>query len=68
MPVMCWQLSNDFYKIKYLLLSESKRISVKMSNGTKLKGYVNQIGEDSFNLKNSNTGQIKTVAYRDVGR
>ena len=45
---------------------EKKRITVKMSDGTELKGYVNQIGEDSFDFKNSNTGQIKTVAYGDV--
>lgn len=45
---------------------EKKRVAVRMSDGTKLKGYINQIGEDSCDLKNSKTGQIKTVAYENV--
>ena len=30
--------------------NEKKSVRVKMLNGTKLKGYISQIGEDSFTL------------------
>jgi sRNA-binding regulator protein Hfq len=45
-----------------------RRVSVKMLNGTKLNGYINQAGEDSFTLKDSKTGQSTVVAYRDVAK
>jgi len=47
---------------------EKNRVKVKMLNGTKLKGYINQVDEDSFSLTNSERGQITSIAYRDVAK
>jgi len=45
---------------------EKSKVVVKMKDGTKLKGYISQTGEDSFNLTDSKTRQTNAVAYRDV--
>jgi hypothetical protein len=45
---------------------EKARVKVKLRDGSKLKGYVSQAGEDSFTLTDSRTGQTRTLAYRDV--
>jgi sRNA-binding regulator protein Hfq len=42
------------------------RVKVKLQNGSKLKGYITQAGEDSFTLTDSKTKQATTLAYRDV--
>jgi sRNA-binding regulator protein Hfq len=59
-------------KIKKSILKrgtgEKQRISVKMLNGTKMKGYINQAGEDSFTLTDSNTSQSTVLAYRDIAK
>ena len=48
--------------------SEKKTVRVKMLNGSKLKGYISQIGEDSFTLTFSKTKQQTVIAYSDVAR
>ena len=45
---------------------EKSKVIVKMKDGRKLKGFISQNGEDSFELTNSKTKQIISVAYRDV--
>jgi len=47
-------------------VGEKARVSVRMQNGTQLKGYVSQAGEDSFVVTDSKTGQATTIAYREV--
>jgi len=47
---------------------EKAKVVVKMLNGTKMKGYISQAGEDSFNLTNSKTNQTTAIAYRDVAQ
>ena len=47
---------------------EKKRVRVKMLDGTKMKGYISQAGEDSFSLTDSKTKQTTAVAYRDVAQ
>jgi len=47
---------------------EKSKVVVKMKNGTKLKGYISQIGEDSFDLTDSKTKQTTAVAYRNVAQ
>lgn len=49
-------------------INEKKSVRVKMLNGTKLKGYIAQIGDDSFTLNDSQTKQPITIAYRDAER
>ena len=57
-------------KIKAKILKrgtgEKKKIKVKMLDGTKMKGYISQAGEDSFTLTDSKTKQSTVIAYRDV--
>lgn len=45
---------------------EKARVNVKLLNGTKLKGFISQAGEDSFTLTDSKTKQTSTIAYSDV--
>jgi len=59
-------------KIKTAVLKrgtgENKRVQVKMLDGTKLKGYISQSGEDSFTLTDSKTGQTTSIAYGNVAQ
>jgi len=47
---------------------EKSKVVVEMKNGTKLKGYISQTLEDSFDLKNAKTKQFTTVLYSDVAQ
>lgn len=49
-------------------VNEKKRVRVKMLSGVKMKGYISQIGDDSFTLAISKTKQPVVVAYRDVSK
>ncbi|MDQ5846081.1 MAG: hypothetical protein M3539_12400 [Acidobacteriota bacterium] len=44
------------------------RVTVKLNDGAKLKGYISAAGEDSFTLTDSKTGQTRTLAYSDVAQ
>lgn len=64
------QTDNNTEKVKAEVLkrgvNQKKRVRVKMLNGSKIKGYISQIGDDSFSLSNSKTNQPTVIAYRDV--
>jgi hypothetical protein len=47
-------------------VGKNARVTVKLEDGSKLKGYVSQAGEDSFTLTDSKTGQTRTLMYGDV--
>jgi hypothetical protein len=47
---------------------EKARVNVKMLNGTKMKGFISQAGDDSFTLTDSKTKQTSTLAYSDVAQ
>jgi hypothetical protein len=47
-------------------VGKKSRVTIKLQDGSKLKGHVTQAGEDSFTLIDSKTGQTSTLAYRDV--
>jgi hypothetical protein len=47
---------------------KKKRVTVELQDGSKLKGYVSQAGEDSFTLTDAKTGQATTLNYRDVSK
>jgi sRNA-binding regulator protein Hfq len=47
---------------------EKARVNVKMLNGTKMKGFISQAGEDSFSLTDPKTKQTSTLAYSDVAQ
>ncbi|HEX6625041.1 MAG TPA: hypothetical protein VF064_15125 [Pyrinomonadaceae bacterium] len=44
------------------------RVVVRLQDGSKLKGYVSQAGNDSFTLTDSRSGQTRTLSYGDVAR
>ena len=44
------------------------KIKVKLKDGTKIKGYLMEAGEDQFIVMNSKTGQAVPVAYPQVGQ
>ena len=43
-------------------------VVVKKLDGTKLKGYITQKGDDSFTLTDSKTKQTTIIAYSDVAQ
>lgn len=43
-------------------------VEVKLNDGTKLKGYISQILEDSFDLTDPKTRRPTTIPYRDVAK
>lgn len=53
-------------KLTRLGTGEKARVTVKLKSGTKLKGYVDQLGEDSFTLKAEKPETTTTVAFADV--
>ena len=42
------------------------KVTVKLKDQTKLKGYISTASGDSFTLSDSKTGQVRTLAYTDV--
>jgi hypothetical protein len=42
------------------------KVTVKLKDKTKLKGYISNASGDSFTLSDSKTGQVRTLAYSDV--
>jgi hypothetical protein len=47
---------------------KNKRVKVIMLDGKKLEGDIGQVGEESFELTDSKTGQSSSIAYRDVSQ
>lgn len=42
------------------------KVTVKLKDKTKLKGYISNAGGDSFTVSETKTGQARTFAYSDV--
>jgi hypothetical protein len=42
------------------------KVTVKLKDKTKLKGFISNASGDSFTLSDSKTGQVRTLAYSDV--
>jgi hypothetical protein len=42
------------------------KVTVKLKDKTRLKGYISNASGDSFTLSDSKTGQVRTLAYSDV--
>jgi len=65
-------LGNSVEKVKTAVVrrstGEKSKVVVKMKDGTKIKGYISQTEEDSFDLTDSKTKQTTAVAYRDVAQ
>lgn len=55
-------------KIARLGTGEGARARVRLKNGTKLKGSIQQAGDTGFVLKDKETGAPVQLLYRDVAR
>jgi hypothetical protein len=53
-------------KIARLGIGAKAKATVKLKNGTKVKGYVAQAGEDDFVIRNRKTDAPTTISYADV--
>lgn len=42
------------------------QVSVKLKDGTRLKGYISEIADDYFSVTNPETGTATTVNYRNA--
>ena len=52
--------------VRKLGVGEDARVEVKLHDGRKLKGYIQEAGEDTFTLIDSKSGTAMTVAYSQV--
>ncbi|MCI0488861.1 MAG: hypothetical protein L0229_19895 [Blastocatellia bacterium] len=55
-------------KISEYGVGKNTRISVKLKDKTKLKGYISEIKEDDFVLFYPKTGTTTPIAYDDVAK
>jgi hypothetical protein len=74
-PVMAAQGSDDAKTVDNLRLKVAKmgvgekaRATVRMKDGTKIKGSITQAGTDDFSVRDRNTGDPRVILYRDVAR
>ena len=55
-------------KVERLGVGERARATVKFKDGTKLKGYISQVKDDEFIVRDRKTDAPTVVLYRDVAR
>ena len=55
-------------KVARLGVGEKARVTVKFKDGTKLKGYISQVKDDEFIVRDRKTDAPSVVLYRDVTR
>ncbi|HEX8773425.1 MAG TPA: hypothetical protein VF735_07430 [Pyrinomonadaceae bacterium] len=55
-------------KTKVARLGKGSRASVRLRNGTKLKGYIQQAGDTGFVIKDTETGAPVQLLYSDVAK
>lgn len=55
-------------KVARLGIGEKARATVKFKDGTKLKGYISQVTDDGFVVRDRKTDAPTAVLYRDVTR
>lgn len=53
-------------KVTRLGTGKQARVSVKLKDHTKLKGYVGEIGEERFTVIDSDRGTVTAVQYSQV--
>lgn len=52
--------------IRKLGSGEATRVELKLKDGTKLKGFIREAGEDSFSIVDTKTGAATTLNYAQV--
>jgi hypothetical protein len=55
-------------KVARLGIGEKARVTVKLKDGTKMKGYISQVKDDEFIVRDRKTDEPGVVRYRDVAR
>jgi hypothetical protein len=55
-------------KVARLGVGEKARVTVKFKDGTKLKGYISQVKDEEFIVRDRKTDAPTVVVYRDVAR
>lgn len=69
-PSASAQTADNAARVKAQILKrgtgEKKRVKVKTLDGRDLKGYISRTEADSFDLTDAKSGQVSTLAYRDV--
>ena len=55
-------------KIAKLGVGEKAKATVRLKDGTKIKGYIAQAGDDDFVLRDRKTDAPNTIRYSDVAR
>jgi hypothetical protein len=55
-------------KVARLGVGDKARITVKFKDGTKLKGYISQVKDEEFIVRDRKTDAPSVVLYRDVAR
>jgi hypothetical protein len=72
-PAYAAQANNDAQAVEKVRLKVAKlgvgdkaRVTVRMKNGTKVKGFISQAGADDFTVRDRSTGEPTTISYRDV--
>jgi Tfp pilus assembly protein PilV len=74
-PVFAAQTRDDAQAVEKVRLKVAKvglgdkaRVTVKMKNGTKVKGFVTQAGADNFTVRDRKTADPTTILYSDVAK
>jgi hypothetical protein len=49
-------------------LGDKARVTVRMKDGTKVKGFISQAGTDEFTVRDRKTGQPTLIRYNDVAK
>ena len=55
-------------KVAKLGVGEKAKATVFLKNGTKIKGYIAQVGNDDFVLRDRKTDAPTTIRYADVAK
>lgn len=55
-------------EVAKLGLGEKARVTVRMKNGTKIKGFISQAGANDFTVRDRKTGNPTTILYSDVAK
>lgn len=74
-PVMAAQGNDDAQvvdnlrlKVAKLGVGEKARVTVRMKDGTKIKGFITQAGTNDFSVRAGNTGDLRVILYHDVAK
>ena len=47
---------------------EQSRVQVSLRDGTKVKGYISKVEEDSFEVTDRKSGRVVAINYKDVDK